>query len=97
LVEAGGGVSNVIDPSNGDRLSVPGIANGEDVVAAAQVAERAQKKWAAIPFSERAAIVRKAAKTLKKREKEFADWNVRKSNPTVRASPALQCALADIC
>lgn len=76
-VEARGGVSDVTDPSNGDLLGVTGIANGEDVAAAAQTARRAQKEWAAIPFSERAEIVRKAAEKLKERENEFADWNVR--------------------
>lgn len=76
-VEARGGVSDVTDPSNGDLLGVTGIANGEDVAAAAQTARRAQKGWAAIPFSERAEIVRKAAEKLKERENEFADWNVR--------------------
>lgn len=76
-VEARGGVSDVTDPSNGDLLGVVGIANGEDVAAAAQSARRAQKEWAAIPFSERAEIVRKAAEKLKERENEFADWNVR--------------------
>ena len=76
-VEARGGVSDVTDPSNGGLLGVTGIANGEDVAAAAQAARRAQKEWAAIPFSERAEIVRKAAEKLKERENEFADWNVR--------------------
>ncbi|NKI17867.1 benzaldehyde dehydrogenase [Spongiibacter sp. KMU-166] len=76
-VEARGGVCDVTDPSNGDLLGVTGIANGEDVAAAAQTARRAQKGWAAIPFSERAEIVRKAAEKLKERENEFADWNVR--------------------
>ena len=76
-VEARGGASDVTDPSNGDLLGVVGIANGEDVAAAAQSARRAQKEWAAIPFSERAEIVRKAAEKLKERENEFADWNVR--------------------
>lgn len=76
-VEARGGVSDVTDPSNGDLLGVVGIANGEDVETAAQSAKRAQKEWAARPFSERAEIVRKAAEKMKERENEFADWNVR--------------------
>jgi benzaldehyde dehydrogenase (NAD) len=76
-VEARGGVANVVDPSNGDILGITGVANGEDVDAAVNAAKRAQKEWAAIPFSERAAIVRKAAEKLKEREHEFADWNVR--------------------
>jgi benzaldehyde dehydrogenase (NAD) len=76
-VEARGGVANVTDPSTGDILGVTGIVNDEDVAAAAQAAKRAQKEWAALPFSERAEIVRKAAEKLKERENEFADWNVR--------------------
>jgi benzaldehyde dehydrogenase (NAD) len=76
-VEARGGVSDVTDPSNGVLLGVVGIANGEDVETAAQSAKRAQKEWAARPFSERAEIVRKAAEKMKERENEFADWNVR--------------------
>jgi benzaldehyde dehydrogenase (NAD) len=76
-VEAQGGVANVVDPSNGNIIGVTGVANGKDVDAAVNAAKRAQKEWAAIPFSERAAIVRKAAEKLKEREHEFADWNVR--------------------
>jgi len=76
-VEAQGGVTNVVDPSNGTILGVTGVANGEDVAAAAKAAKSAQKDWAALPFTERAAIVRKAAEKLKEREHEFADWNVR--------------------
>jgi len=76
-VEAQGGVADVVDPSNGTILGVTGVANGEDVAAAAKAAKSAQKDWAALPFTERAAIVRKAAEKLKEREHEFADWNVR--------------------
>jgi len=72
-----GGVAKVIDPSSGDLLGVTGVANGEDVAAAARAAKEAQKKWAAVPFSERAAILRTAAEKLREREAEFADWNVR--------------------
>ncbi|MBV2133342.1 benzaldehyde dehydrogenase [Pseudomonas sp. MAP12] len=76
-VEARGGVANVVDPSNGDILGITGVANREDVDVAVSAAKIAQKEWAAMPFSERAAIVRKAADKLKEREHEFADWNVR--------------------
>lgn len=64
-VEAQGGVTNVVDPSNGTILGVTGVANGEDVAAAAKAAKSAQKDWAALPFTERAAIVRKAAEKLR--------------------------------
>ena len=45
-VEARGGVCDVTDPSNGDLLGVTGIANGEDVAAAAAavVAPRAHPR-----------------------------------------------------
>jgi len=61
-----GGVAKVIDPSSGDLLGVTGVANGEDVAAAARAAKEAQKKWAAVPFSERAAILRTAAEKLRR-------------------------------
>lgn len=76
-VQARGGVADVVDPSNGDVLGSIGVANSEDVSAAAEAAKTAQMKWAAVPFSERAAVLRKAAELLKTREKEFADWNVK--------------------
>ncbi|MDD2225747.1 benzaldehyde dehydrogenase [Tepidiphilus succinatimandens] len=72
-----GGVADVVDPSSGDVLGVTGIANSEDIATAASAAKEAQKKWAAMPFNDRAAILRKAAEKLREREAEFADWNVR--------------------
>jgi benzaldehyde dehydrogenase (NAD) len=59
-----GGRYEVIEPATGKYLHTVSIANPKDMAAAASAAKRAQPKWAATPFEERAAIFRRAADIL---------------------------------
>jgi benzaldehyde dehydrogenase (NAD) len=59
-----GGRHEVIEPATGKCLHVVSIANPQDIAAATAAAKKAQPKWAATPFEERAGIFRRAAVIL---------------------------------
>ncbi|RJF91942.1 benzaldehyde dehydrogenase [Noviherbaspirillum saxi] len=61
----GGGVHQVLEPATGEALHTIAIANPQDIAEAALLAKKAQPRWAATPFEERAAILRRAADILR--------------------------------
>ncbi|WP_103890141.1 aldehyde dehydrogenase family protein [Actinacidiphila yanglinensis] len=61
---AAGGSLPVHDKSSGELLGVAGDAGPEDVDAAVASSVAAQQAWAALPYSERAAVLRRAAAAL---------------------------------
>ncbi|HUZ41193.1 MAG TPA: aldehyde dehydrogenase family protein [Acidimicrobiales bacterium] len=74
-----GGDAAVIEPATGDTLARVGRAGVDDVATAAQVAVDAQSAWAAAPFTERTAILRKAGQLFNDHAVELAEWIVRES------------------
>ncbi len=74
---AGGGVIDSIEPATGGVLGQVGLANAQDVAAAAVAAAAAQPNWAARTGPERAAVIRKAAEVLAANRAEFETWLVR--------------------
>ena len=50
-----------IEPATGEVLGTAGVANAASVAAATKSAARAQRAWAALPMSERVAVVSRAA------------------------------------
>ena len=58
--EPGGGRAAVIEPATGAELASVGIATPADIAAATTAAAAAQPTWAALPYTQRAAILRKA-------------------------------------
>ncbi|SOE70802.1 benzaldehyde dehydrogenase (NAD+) [Burkholderia sp. D7] len=81
-VPAAGGTAPVIEPSTGDTLAAIGMGLPEDIDRAAHSASAAQPSWAAMPFDQRAAILREAARLLKEHASEINDWNVRECGST---------------
>ena len=59
-VEGAGGTRDVVSPSTGEVLGTHGMAGPADVARAAASAAEAQRGWAALPYNERAAILRRA-------------------------------------
>ena len=55
-----GGTYAVIEPATGNELGTMGQADAEDVAEAAASAAQAQKEWAALPHTARAAVLRRA-------------------------------------
>jgi benzaldehyde dehydrogenase (NAD) len=55
------------------------LAGIEDVAASAAQAAAAQRDWAAIPFTERAAVLRRAGDALQRHTDELRNWIVRET------------------
>lgn len=81
-VTAAGGESPVREPATGRELGRTGIAGPEDVAASAMSAAEAQRSWAATPFQERAAILRRAGDLWQKYAAEIGEWLTRESGST---------------
>ena len=65
------------EPATGDTLGSAGVGNAATVAEAAASAASAQREWAATPFTERVAIIRKAAGLLERHREELVGWLVR--------------------
>jgi benzaldehyde dehydrogenase (NAD) len=69
----------VVEPATGRELGRVGLAGVEDVAASAAQAAAAQRDWAAIPFTERAAVLRRAGDALQRHTDELRNWIVRET------------------
>jgi benzaldehyde dehydrogenase (NAD) len=78
-IPGGGGDAPVIEPATGEALGRSGRASVEDVAAATEVAALAQADWAALPFSARSAVLRKAGQLFNDHAGELAQWVLRES------------------
>lgn len=79
----------VVEPATGRQLSTVGMATGEDVARAADRAACAQADWAARPFTQRAAILRRAGILFEQHADEIAEWLVREAG-SVPAKAAIE-------
>jgi benzaldehyde dehydrogenase (NAD) len=75
--EGRGGTYAVVEPATGNELGTMGNADAEDVAEAAASAADAQKEWAALPHTARAAVLRRAGDLWAEHADEIRDWNVR--------------------
>jgi len=73
------GDAAVIEPATGETLARVGRASVGDVAVAVQTAVDAQGAWAALPFTARTAILRKAGQLFNDHAAELAEWIVRES------------------
>jgi benzaldehyde dehydrogenase (NAD) len=85
--EPGGGHAAVVEPATGAELGQVGIASPADVRVAAAAAAAAQPAWAATPYTQRAAILRKAGEIWLANAAEIEDWSVREGG---KIPPAAQ-------
>ena len=81
------GEAAVIEPATGAELGRTGIAGPADVARAARAAAAAQPDWAARPYTERAALLRRAGQIWLEHAAEIEDWSVREGG---RIPPAAQ-------
>ncbi|RKS77147.1 benzaldehyde dehydrogenase (NAD) [Actinomadura pelletieri DSM 43383] len=72
-----GGDYAVVEPATGAELGRMGQATPEDVAEAAASAARAQREWAALPHTARAAVLRRAGDLWQKHAEEISGWNIR--------------------
>lgn len=72
-----GGTGAAIEPATGDTLAEFGMADAADVAEATARAAEAQREWATVLPTERAAIIRRAARLLEDNREEFQEWLIR--------------------
>ncbi|WP_233507180.1 benzaldehyde dehydrogenase [Spongiactinospora gelatinilytica] len=72
-----GGDYPVIEPATGAELGRMGMAGAEDVAEAATAAAEAQREWAAMPHTARAAVLRRAGDLWQQHTEEIRGWNIR--------------------
>lgn len=68
-----------VEPATGDTLGRVGAATPEDLARAVERATQAQRSWAALPYIERAQVLRRAARVFEENQAEIAEWIVRES------------------
>ncbi|MFB4320696.1 benzaldehyde dehydrogenase [Actinomadura sp. 21ATH] len=73
------GTYDVIEPATGHTLTTLGQATPADAARAAATAARAQRDWAARPYDERAAVLRRAAALFEHHAADVQNWIVRES------------------
>jgi benzaldehyde dehydrogenase (NAD) len=77
-VDGAGGIESV-EPATGEVLGTAGVGDPETIARAAESAREAQREWAATPFTERVAVVRRAAQLMERHHAELATWLIRES------------------
>ncbi|HEY5185364.1 MAG TPA: benzaldehyde dehydrogenase [Actinomycetes bacterium] len=83
--EGSGPTYPVVEPATGATIAQMGQATPADVARAAEIAAEAQKEWAALPYFQRAAVLRKAGDLWSEYAEEISGWNIRE----VGAIPAI--------
>ncbi|WP_037571189.1 aldehyde dehydrogenase family protein [Phaeacidiphilus oryzae] len=72
--DGGAGVHPVVSPSTGEELGRIGHASAADVRRAAEAASAAQRDWAGLPYTERAAVLRRAGDLYQQHAAEIEQW-----------------------
>jgi benzaldehyde dehydrogenase (NAD) len=90
---ATGGAHAVTEPATGDTLEHIGLADADDVARAACRAAEAQPAWARTPYTERAAVLRRAGDLFVEKADEIQDWLIREAG-SVPGKAAFETATA---
>jgi benzaldehyde dehydrogenase (NAD) len=67
------------EPATGELLGTPGGGDAETVARAAAAAAVAQREWAATPFTDRVAVIRRAAALMERHRGELVQLLIRES------------------
>ena len=73
------GAAPIIEPATGNELGRTGRASVDNVSQAAELAVAAQRGWAALPFTQRAAVLRRAGQLFVDNAEEISEWIMRES------------------
>ena len=68
-----------VEPATGDVLGTAGGGDAATIGRAAESAKAAQRDWAATPFVDRVAVIRRAAELMERHRDELTGWLVRES------------------
>jgi benzaldehyde dehydrogenase (NAD) len=75
----GGNTIAVIEPATGKQLGQVALADPRLVAKQASIAVQAQQTWAALPYDERAQVMRMAARLAEEHATEIVEWLARDS------------------
>ena len=89
---AHGGTAPVTSPVTGAAIGSIGSADADDVTASVREAARAQRAWAAAPYTERAAV-RRAGDLFAEYTDEIVEWSMREAG-SARGKAAFEVHLA---
>jgi benzaldehyde dehydrogenase (NAD) len=78
-IAATGHGHDVIEPASGKPLVSVKLGSADDIVVACEKARSAQEKWFALPFEERAKVLRKAADLMEENADLYIGWLVREA------------------
>src|SRR5690349_20721801 len=78
-IDGGGRTYPAVEPATGRTLGQVGAASAADVDRAIGLARVAEPGWAATPYDERAAILRRAADLLEEHHAELEEWAIREA------------------
>ncbi len=78
-IKGGAGDAPVVEPATGEELGRTGRASVDDVATASSRAAIAQREWASLPYSARAAVLRRAGDLFTQHAEEISEWIVRES------------------
>lgn len=81
-----GATATDTDPYTGETLTEIPLANAEDLDEAYRTAKQAQRDWAARLPSERADVMRRAARIMEARKDEIVEWHIRESGAAAPAA-----------
>jgi benzaldehyde dehydrogenase (NAD) len=73
------GTISIVEPATGTELGTAGAAGADDVAAATAAAAAAQREWAAAPFLQRAAVLRRAGALIEEHADELHAWMIRET------------------
>ncbi|GAN80357.1 benzaldehyde dehydrogenase [Acidocella aminolytica] len=85
--------STVAEPATGSSLGQIGMADPTLIAESTRQARLNQVEWAALPYEERAAVLRKAARLAEEYAGEITEWLVRESG-SVRAKASFEVAVS---
>ncbi|MEU7227845.1 aldehyde dehydrogenase family protein [Streptomyces chrestomyceticus] len=74
-----GGETTAVEPATGEALAAFTLAAPADVQNAAAEAAAAQRAWARTPYTERAAVLRRAGDLIHRHAAELSEWIVREA------------------
>src|SRR3954454_23557235 len=77
--DGSGGTYTAVEPATGAELGEVGKATPADVEKAGARAVQAQQEWAALPFEQRATVLRRAGDLLSENAEEIKGWLARES------------------
>lgn len=92
-VTGSAGETKVVEPATGGTLGSVGMADITDLEAAVSRAVDAQRAWAALPHTERAAVLRRAGELWERHAAEIETWIIREAG-SLRPKAQLETHIA---